>query len=224
MFKVKMNLDLTAAELKEGLTPNLDAVMGVTSRQAATEARRLAETKLQSGLHHWVNGFTVNKVSDGVWLMAVEGKLGTMMEEGFNGEEFKKLILNGNRARHNRSQGKDYVDVPIPLTGGNLKTTTSNKLREVTVTQFKSGADVIRSVTTSDWKNKGIVTRDKIVQNVKGIIRTKEQASDNFQFLMIRRVTPETNWGSWKGAHVLEMKELEAYMSKQFDINLEKLL
>jgi len=222
MFKVNFKLDLSASDFKDAFTPNLDAAMGVTMRQAARKAQDLATARLQSGLGHWLKAFKVDKISDGVWVLAIDGKLGAMMEEGFSGEEFKRLILNGNRAKHNRSEGKDYVDVPIPLAGQGP--TSEKKLQAVSVTQFKSGADVIRSVTMSDWKRGGVIMKNKIVQNVKGIIRTREKESKNYQYMMIRRVTPETNWGSWKGAHILDMVELETFISKQFEINLQKLL
>ena len=222
-----MNVDLTAKELEEAITPNLNMVAGVASVEVGNKMQELAAASLKSGLEHWQKGFKVDKVSDDLYILSLEGKLANMMEDGFSGKEFVNMIMNGNRAKTNKAAGKPYVDVPMPMfQGGGIVEDKYDGTGSVHINQFRSGADVIKSVTTSDWKKGGTKNVNKLQQRVKDIIRNREsqQKDAKLSFVTIRRVTANSEWKSWRGAHVFTMAELDSYTDTAFQVALEKLI
>ncbi|NIU02213.1 MAG: hypothetical protein GWN01_15325 [Nitrosopumilaceae archaeon] len=218
MFKLDVDLDLSAEEITEGLQENLNASVASTANKVGQEAKVRASQNLKSGLGHWEKGFSVDKVGEGLWILSVSGKLATMMEEGFGVGEIKKLLLNGNRYAHNKSQGKDYVDVPITMDPD-----AAVQRAGVTMEQFTSMDDVVKFINTSDWAKGGVKKEKRITQRVKDVIRSREESGAE-KFLTIRRVTPDsTGWpeNRFNGAKILE--SMDVFIERAFVKSLKEI-
>lgn len=223
MIKFEFDLELTAEELSEGIQANLNAAVASTARSMETKAHEIVERRLKSGKSLWKKGFQLNKVDDGFWVLSVEGKLANMMEDGFGTGEIKRMLLSGNRAKVNAESGKKYVDVPIAQDADSM---TGNIGRtNIQVSQFKNADEMLKEITTSDWKKGGVKKEQRIVKRIEDIIQTRKKNSSSTKFITIRRVSessqgwPLTPYG---GAKVLD--ELDMYLEKAFEESLSKLL
>lgn len=219
MIKVDFELNLTAEELTQALDKRLKSVTADTSRKLARSARNEASNTLKSGSKFWKDGFSVDKVSDGVWILSLSGKMATMMEDGFGVGEIKRLLLGGNRAKYNKMQGKNYVDVPIKMSGAEVKK-AGVKLQE-----FRDADSIIKHFSVSDYKNGGIKKESKITQRVKDIIKMRDSEESKSSFVTIKRVSENSKgWPSkpYKGAKVFE--SLDSHIEKAFEESLAKLI
>jgi hypothetical protein len=222
---IKFEFDLDEKEIADGIRANFDKAVAQTMSMVQSRARQLASQKLRSGMRHWEKGFSVDKVSDGTWMISMTGKLANMMEDGFKTGEIKDMILSGNRAKYNRSQGKNYVDVPLPLNAdqvtGQIGKTT------VTVQQFKDADAVMQAIKVSDWARGGVKKEKRIVQRVEDVIRSRKpkDADSSAQFMIIRRVSEKSKgWPTspFAGAKVLEA--LDIYLEQAFEESLNSLI
>lgn len=218
MIKFDLELDLTAEELTKGLEANLKTAAASTVAKVEQDARNVASKKLKGGLKHWNKGLQIDKVGDGLWVLSISGKLAQMMEEGFGIGDIKRLILGGNRYAHNKSEGKNYVDVPISMDADDAVKSVG-----VSMEQFASADEVVKFIQMSDWAKGGVRKEKKIVQRVKDVIRSRDEQEGPAQFLTIKRVTPDSKgWPSkpFKGAKVLE--SLDSYIERAFEKSLKE--
>lgn len=220
MFKLDVELDLSAEEIVEGLDKNLKAATASTVQRVDQDAHALAAQRLKSGLKHWKKGFAIDKIDDGLWIISISGKLAEMMEEGFGVGDIKRLVLGGNRYAHNKAEGKDYVDVPISLDADEAVESVG-----VTMQQFTSMDEVVKFVNTSDWAKGGVRKEKKITQRVKDVIRSRNEDGGAERFLTIKRITPDSEgWpkNPYQGAKVLE--SLDSYIERAFEKSLQEIM
>ena len=225
MLKIEFELDLSEDELIDGIRANFHSAVNRTVGLVQNHARFLASKKLKAGLKHWEKGFAVDKITEGTWMISMTGRLANMMEDGIKVGELKDLILNGNRARINKAQGKDYVDVPIPL-NADAVTGVLGKT-SVSVQHFKDADAVMKNIKVSDWAKGGIKNEKRITQRVQDVIKSRkpnENAADS-QYMVIRRVSAKSKgWPTspFAGAKVFEA--LDSYLEKAFEESLNSLL
>jgi hypothetical protein len=225
MIKLEVELDFTEDEILDGIRNNFNAAVSNTVKLAEARAHQLASQKLRSGLKFWEKGFAIDKITDGTWVITMTGKLANMMEEGFGRGEIKDMILNGNRARYNKGQGKDYVDVPIHLDADSM--TGQIGKTKVTVQKFKDADEVIKSVTLSDWAKGGVKKEKRITQRVEDVIKSRKvkDSETASQYMVIRRVSEKSQgWpvSPFRGAKVFEA--LDLYLERAFEESLNQLL
>lgn len=223
MLKFEFDLEEITREISSGLQAGLNLAMAATMDRTKAKAMELASKKLKGGLKHWNQGFAVDKVADGVWIISMTGKLANMMEEGFGTGEIKKMLLEGNRAKANAKDGKKYVDVPLAL-DADAKSGAIGKT-SVKVQHFKNADELIKNINVSDWKRGGIRQEKRITQRVQDVIKSRKTANSDAQFVTIRRVSEKSQgWpvNPFKGAHVFE--ELDNYLEKYFEESLESYL
>jgi hypothetical protein len=225
MLKFEFELDLDDKELADGLKANFDKAVAQTVAKVSARGHQLASQRLKSGLRHWEKGFSVDKITEGTWMITMTGKLANMMESGFGKGEIKDLILNGNRAKYNKSQGKKYVDVPINLDADSM--TGQIGKTKVSIQQFKDADAVMKQIQVSDWAKGGVKKEKRITQRVQDVIKSRkpkdsEQAS---QFMVIRRVSENSKgWpvSPFKGANIFEA--LDLYLEQAFEESLNSLI
>lgn len=225
MLKFEFELDLDEDELVNGLRANFDKAVSQTVSKVASRGHELASRRLKSGLRHWEKGFAVDKITEGTWIISMTGKLANMMEDGFGKGEIKDMILNGNRAKYNKSQGKKYVDVPIALDADSM--TGSIGKTKVSIKQFKDADAVLKEVKISDWAKGGVKKEKRITQRVEDVIKTRKpkDAESSSQFMIIRRVSENSKgWpvSPFKGANVFEA--LDFYLEQAFEESLNSLI
>lgn len=226
MIKFKFNTsDFNTADIVDGFRSRFKTAVATLMADVGTEADKLASAKLRSGLKRWREGFKINKVTDDFYIISVSGKLANWMEEGIQTGEISKSIMEGNRAEHNRSEGKNYVDVPIARdadAAGNV--TLGKKGPTVNVRAFRSADDMMKSITVSDWKRGGVRKEQRVVNRVKDIIKSTKPDTGETSYLTIRRVTEKSKWPKtpFQGAKVLE--SLDSYIESNFEKILERVL
>ena len=222
-MQIKIDLDIDSNELLEGIKAELNKATSVVFGEAVQKAKEMAGTRLgKSGLDHWTKGFRAHQVNDDMYVIEMEGKLASWMEDGIKVGEISQAVMSGNRAIHNRAEGKNYVDVPFMKdadAGGNIKGTNVN------VRAFADADSMIKSVKMSDYKSKSIREEKRMVSRIKDIIKsTQPEAPSSTQFLTIRRVTPDSVWPKtpFEGAKVFE--DLGDWIDQRFNEVLEKVL
>jgi hypothetical protein len=225
MFKFEFDLDLDEKELTDGIRENFNSAVAKTVQKVQSQAHLLASQRLKSGLRFWEKGFAIDKIEDGTWMITMTGKLANMMEEGFDKGDIKKMILQGNRAKYNKTEGKRYVDVPLPLNADDM--TGNIGKTKVNVQQFKDADAVIQSVKISDWAKGGVKKERRIVQRVEDVIKSRKpkDSESKSQYMMIRRVSENSKgWpvSPFKGANVFEA--LDLYLERAFEESLNSLL
>lgn len=222
-MKLKIDLDIDAEELIAGLAAGVRTATDLVYAEAVQHAKQLAAQKLgSSGQKHWNEGFKAHKVNDDLWVISIEGKMASWMEDGIQTGEISKAIMNGNRASHNKAEGKDYVDVPFLKdadASGNIKGTNVN------VKAFADADSLVKNVKFSDYKNKSVKEEKRVISRVQDIIKSvnpQKQAATSF--LTIRRVTSESVWPSspFKGAKILD--DLDQFIDQRMSEILGKVL
>ncbi len=225
MIKFEFDLDLDDKELADGLKSNFDKVVAQTVAKVSARGHQLASQRLKHGLQFWEKGFAVDKVTEGTWLISMTGKLANMMEEGFGRGEIKDMILKGNRAKFNKSQGKNYVDVPIGLDADAM--TGQIGKTKVSVQQFKDADSVIKNVQVSDWAKGGVKKEQRITQRVQDVIKSRKpkDSAQASSFMIIRRVSENSKgWPTspFEGAKVFDA--LDLYLEQAFEESLDSLI
>jgi len=230
MIKIDVELELDADEILDGIDKNLKAVAGMTASEVGQKAKDLAANRLRSGYSHWEQGFRMEKLGDGEWLLYVTGKLGKMMEDGFGVGEIKAMVLGGKAYAANKAAGKDYVDIPIfdadtaakelGEAGGGLRMTDVTSADDIT----KHLAGTMAS--GSSEAKRGLDNDRKITRKVKDMIKAaKQNRKSGARLLNIRRMTPESKgWPNkpFGGAKVLE--NLDNIIERAFEESLNRLL
>lgn len=219
MVKIDVELDLTAEELTDAFDKNLKAATANTAGKVEQDAQQLASQRLKSGLKHWKEGLSIDKIDEGLWIISISGKLADMMETGFGVGDIKELVLGGNRYAHNKAEGKDYVDVPITLDADQAVQSVGLSMQE-----FKDMDQVVKFINTSDWAKGGVKKEKKITQRVKDVIRSRNEDGGAERFLTIRRLTPDSDgWPKkpFEGANVLE--DLDSYVERAFEKSLKEI-
>lgn len=225
MIKFEFDLDLDDKELADGLKSNFDKVVAQTVAKVSARGHQLASQRLKHGLQFWEKGFAVDKVTEGTWLISMTGKLANMMEEGFGRGEIKDMILKGNRAKFNKSQGKNYVDVPIGLDADAM--TGQIGKTKVSVQQFKDADAVVKNIQVSDWAKGGVKKEQRITQRVQDVIKSRKpkDSAQASSFMIIRRVSENSKgWPTspFEGAKVFDA--LDLYLEQAFEESLDSLI
>lgn len=225
MLKFEFELDLDDKELADGLKANFDKVIATTVSKVSARGHLLASQRLKHGLQFWEKGFAVDKITDGTWMITMTGKLATMMEDGFGKGEIKDMILQGNRAKYNKSQGKNYVDVPIGLDADAM--TGQIGKTKVSIQQFKDADAVMKNVQISDWAKGGVKKEKRITQRVQDVIKSRKpkDSDQTSSYMVIRRVSEKSKgWpvSPFKGARVFEA--LDLYLEQAFEESLNSLI
>lgn len=158
------------------------------ANQANQDAMAEAQSKLKSGLSKWIEGYTFKKLGKGVYVLAISGQLPGMMENGIDVGEISKMIMGGNRAKHNAAEGKDYVDVPMAKDGMQVNFHTD---ADSMVQSFQR-----KEVKFSDLRRGGVRKENRMVRRMQdSVIESRKELNDpNPSFLTIRRVTDKSVW------------------------------
>lgn len=226
MMKIKVDTsDIDTSELLEGVRTRFKTATNALMADVNQEAQRFAASKLKVGLKKWQQGFKMHKVTDDFYIIAIDGQLANWMEQGIKTGEISKSIMQGNRATHNKSEGKEYVDVPITKDAdatGNI--TLGKKGPAVNVKSFANADQLMKSINVSDWKRGGVKQKQIVQSRVKDIIKNTSPKSGKSSFLTIRRVTKDSVWpkNPFEGAKVLE--HLDKYIDANFDKIMERFL
>lgn len=200
-------------DLLRGIQSRFQSAFDSAAGMADSDAKEAAAGKLRGGLAKWNEGYSFRKVSDTTYVMAISGELADMMEDGIDVGQISKMIMAGNRAKHNASEGKDYVDVPINL---DHMAVNFHKDADAMMSSFKR-----KEVTLSDFKKGGVKKEDRFVARLKdSVIASKKEMGGDTSFLTIRRVTAKSVWPAKKfeGAKAFEAA------AKKFADNFSRLL
>lgn len=221
-MKVKFELDLDADELSQTIKSDLNKATALTMGAATQEARRLAGSRLEKGLDHWNRGFKSHRISDDLYVITMEGKLASWMEDGIKAGEVSQSIMSGNRARKNQAEKKNYVDVPFfkdADQAGNVKGTNLN------IRAFADADSMMRSVKFSDHKKKTVREEKRVISRIEDVIKSVDPSKKaNTQYLTIRRVTDGSQWPKtpFEGAKVFE--DIDSFIDRKFDEFLDKVM
>jgi hypothetical protein len=232
-MKIKAKLELSADQLISNFKQKLTFIGSVTASSLYDRGRQLASQSFgRSGFAKWSAGYKFSKIDDGIYVISVEGKLANMMEDGIKTGEISKMIMEGPRARHNKGENKNYVDVPIGKdadSSGNI----SIQGQKLQVQSFRSADDLMAAFSKPEKKQvkfsarPGVVEEERIVQRaraVEGLIRSQKPNSTHTSYMVLRRVTEDSIWPSspYEGQDILGKLDLE--IEKTFDTIVERLI
>lgn len=222
-MKLKLNFDISENELVSGLKAQVQTAVAQTFEAAVEKAKQIAGQKLgPSGFNKWEKGFRADKVTDDLYIISIEGKLASWMEDGIKVGEISQSIMAGNRAQHNKSEEKNYVDVPFMKDAdqaGNIRGTNLN------VKAFADADSLMKNIKLSDYKKRSIQQEKRMVSRVQDIIKSTDPKGDKgTQYMTIRRVSEGSVWPKtpFEGAKVLE--ELDSFIDQKFSEILDKVL
>ena len=213
--KLKGNID----DLLEGLKAKTTQALAGTIAEINLKAHKQAESKLDKGLKHWKDGFRIHPINDTTYLVSISGQLAMWMEDGIKRGDVSESIKSGNRARINKAQGKDYVDVPITRSADSFEAAKAT----VRASAIRSADDTV--VKFSDFKNKTIKEARRDLTRVKDIIKSVDpQGKSQTKYMTIRRLGPDSVWPEhgFQGVKILDM--IEKTVEKIFENNLRRIL
>jgi hypothetical protein len=227
MFKFKFDASqISTSEIVDGFRIRFKSAMEALSGEVKQQGEIIAASKLKSGLKHWNRGFKIHKVNDDLFVISVEGKLAKWMEDGIQVGEISDAIMKGNRAQHNKGEGKNYVDVPIAKDADAAGDVTLGKKGgpKVNIRAFANADQLVKYINSSNYKQGGIKQKQVIQSRVKDIIKNVEPKTGETSYLTIRRVTEKSKWPSspFKGAQVFEA--LDSYIDENVQGILERFL
>lgn len=219
-MKIKSKLDLKADDIISEIEPKLKAAGAATAGALYQKGLEYARQDFgASGFKNWSKGYKFAKVEDGLFIISIEGKLAMMMEDGIDTGEISKLIMGGNRAQHNKAQGKNYVDVPIHKdadSAGNI----SIQGQKFQVQGFKNADEMMKQFskpenkTVTFSKGKGVEQENRMVaraKKIEGLIKSQDAKTGSTAYMTIRRVGKDSVWPSspYAGGKVLDRLDLE---------------
>jgi hypothetical protein len=222
MLKFKTDTRKLTQDLDTYLTGVTKQAVGEVAFNSSTKALGFAKGKLKNGLKHWMKGFEIKQIGNGEWVLVLTGKLAVMMEDGFGTDDIRKMILSGNRAKVNKSKGKNYVDVPMEQ---NVSETGDIGKSGVNISMFKDADDVLKSIEKSDWKKGGTFKQKQYTNRVQDIIRNKAQKDSKAKFVKIVRISENGKpvpSKPYKGLQAFKMIEDE--LEDMFEQGLKKVL
>ncbi len=219
--------DVQFGDVVDGLKSRFKAAVSATMEDAQQQALEIAAQKLKGGLAKWNQGFRFHKVSDEFYVISIDGKLANWMEDGIEPGEVSRSIMQGNRAEANKGEGKNYVDVPIAKDADAMGNISLGKKGgpKVNVKAFANADQMMKHITTSDWKKGGTKKKQVMASRVKDIIKNVEPTGGGkASYLTIRRVTENSQWpkSPFQGAKVLD--DLGTHIEQNFVKILERFL
>lgn len=232
-MRTKVKLGLKADDLVSELKPKLEAAGAATANVVFQRGLELAKQAFgSSGFKNWSKGYKFAKVEDGLYIISIEGKLANMMEDGIETGEISKLIMGGNRAQHNKAEGKNYVDVPIHKdadSAGNI----SIQGQKFQVQGFKNADEMMKQFSKPENKNikfsrgKEVQQEQRIVaraKKIEGLIKSQNPKDSSTAYMTIRRVGENSVWpeSPYSGGKVLDRLDLE--VEKIFSMMIEAFL
>lgn len=229
-MKVKFDIDINEKELIDGLKAEVNTALSLTIAEAAQHGRNLANSRFKgSGKSKWLEGFKTHKVNNDLYVISIEGKIPNWMEDGIRTGEISEAIKQGNRAFHNKSEGKDYVDVPMFKDAdatGNIRGTKD----PVSIRAFADADQMLqhlqpKKVKISDYKNRTIKEERRITSRVQDIIKSVDpDRNKSVQYLTIRRLGKNSVWPKtpYPGAKILE--DLGQYIDQNFENILKRVV
>lgn len=219
-MRTKVKLGLKTDDLISEIKPKLDAAGAATASAVFQRGLEFARQAFgTSGFKNWSKGYKFAKVEDGLYIISVEGKLANMMEDGIETGEISKMIMDGNRAQHNKAEGKNYVDVPIHKdadSAGNI----SIQGQKFQVQGFKNADEMMKQFSKPENKNIKF-SRDKEVEQeqrmvarakkIEGLIKSQNPKDGSTAYMTIRRVGENSVWPAspFPGGKVLDKLDLE---------------
>jgi len=216
MFKFKF--DKTPEELTREVEEAIAEATSEFTRQIKAEAGHLVETNLKSdsAKQHWNNGFEINEVNPGEFLIRIDGKLALWMEDGFAEGEVSDAILNGARAKYNKENGKRYVDVPFAKDADNLVTKSGQKISAKSFNP-KNAQDIIAHFSSPGMKKPE--AKKVTVNRIEDILKSQNLTSGAISYLAIKRISDNSDpWSGFSGAKIFE--DLEDFINE----NLEEVI
>ena len=219
-MRIKAKLDLKVDDIVADLEPKVKAAGAATANALYMKGLEYARQSFgASGFKNWSKGYKFAKIEDGLYVISVEGKLANMMEDGIQTGEISRMIMQGNRAQHNKAEGKNYVDVPIHKdadSAGNI----SVQGQKFQVQGFKNADEMMKQFSKPENKNvkfsrgKSVEQEQRMVSRAKKIqdlIKSQDKASGSTAYMTIRRVGENSVWPSspYPGGKVLDKLDLE---------------
>jgi hypothetical protein len=219
-MKTKVKLNLKVDDIISEVEPKLKAAGAATASALYQRGLEFARQAFgQSGFKNWNKGYKFAKVEDGLYIISIEGKLANMMEDGIETGEISKMIMEGNRAQHNKAEGKNYVDVPMHKdadSAGNI----SIQGQKFQVKGFKNADEMMKQFSKPDQKNvkfsrgKNVEEEQRMVSRAKkieGLIKSQNSKDSSTAYMTIRRVGKDSVWPSspYSGGKVLDRLDLE---------------
>ena len=219
-MRTKVKLGLKTDDLISEIKPKLDAAGAATASAVFQRGLEFARQAFgTSGFKNWSKGYKFSKVEDGLYVISVQGKLANMMEDGIETGEISKMIMDGNRAQHNKAEGKNYVDVPIHKdadSAGNI----SIQGQKFQVQGFKNADEMMKQFSKPENKNikfsrgKEVEQEQRMVaraKKIKGLIKSQNPKDGSTAYMTIRRVGENSVWPAspYPGGKVLDKLDLE---------------
>ncbi len=219
-MRTKVKLGLKTDDLISEIKPKLDAAGAATASAVFQRGLEFARQAFgTSGFKNWSKGYKFAKVEDGLYIISVEGKLANMMEDGIETGEISKMIMDGNRAQHNKAEGKNYVDVPIHKdadSAGNI----SIQGQKFQVQGFKNADEMMKQFSKPENKNvkfsrgKAVEQEQRMVaraKKIEGLIKSQNPKDGSTAYMTIRRVGENSVWPAspYPGGKVLDKLDLE---------------
>lgn len=232
-MRTKVKLGLKTDDLISEIKPKLDAAGAATASAVFQRGLEFARQAFgTSGFKNWSKGYKFAKVEDGLYIISVEGKLANMMEDGIETGEISKMIMDGNRAQHNKAEGKNYVDVPIHKdadSAGNI----SIQGQKFQVQGFKNADEMMKQFSKPENKNvkfsrgKEVEQEQRMVaraKKIEGLIKSQNPKDGSTAYMTIRRVGENSVWPAspYPGGKVLDKLDLE--VERIFGMMLEAFL
>lgn len=219
-MKIKSKLDFKADDIISEVEPKLKMAGSATASAVYQKGLEFARQAFgSSGFKNWSKGYKFAKVEDGLYIISLEGKLANMMEDGIETGEISKMIMGGNRAQHNKAEGKNYVDVPIHKdadSSGNI----SIQGQKFQVKGFKNADEMMKQFSKPENKQvkfsrgKEVEQEQRMVSRAKkieGLIKSQNSKDNSSAYMTIRRVGKDSVWPAspYSGGKVLDRLDLE---------------
>jgi len=169
-------------KIYEEVTRDAQNALAKAMARGSKEAVTRAGSKLKRTFALWAHGHHLYRVDENTWVLALEGDLANMFEDGFGPGAIKKAVL----------KGRDYVDVPMREGAKN-----GTKLK---ISMHRDLDSMVKAMST----NKG-VSNSKL-KDFKAKFKDRKKADGFVEFQRVSKNTPNNTWPTtpFSGAHAFE--------------------
>lgn len=227
--KLGKSLDNLSKELEQALYNAVDEL----AFAAKDRAIQLAQSKLKTTREDYINGLTLEKIDENIWLLSLQGDLPNAVEDGWPSFDQKSGLINGPKSKIGKN-GSRYNTVPFqirPYSETPLNQRSSN-LRDIAKSIIKERKlDRIFKDTNTGLPKQGIVARVRNtgIKDLEGMVKVQKTYNKitQSQYFTFRRVSSNSDPSKWihpgyNGARIFPM--IEEFIKSELEHILSKLL
>lgn len=184
MFEIDVDLEDLESEIREGFAEAIQK----TYAEAFAELERIAQKETNTSYSAWRKGLKIHDVGGGVMVISIEGKLARAIEDGMEPGVISDMLRSGPRAAYNRSQGQDYIDVPLPASKSQISEVMFHTDSDSLMAAFSKKPSQTKTYKFSDTPT-SVREEERVVKRIKQVVEAHDPKTSKTSYISFKRLS-----------------------------------